>query len=201
MRNGSLLSRTAALLLLLAGCWCAWAFVEAPVLASVAADRERMQHVQAALSEPATGPSQAAALRAEQQRLSRFIDTLSWPLDRSSPELLSAQLQRAVEGLAASAGAAVASSRTLPVQGEEPAKAAGGLIRIGLDFDIQATLPSLQTLLMQIDHARPRIFVDRLTVQTAEGGGAAKAADGQSELSIAMQISIDAAPHRPDAAL
>ena len=37
MRNGSLLSRTAALLLLLAGCWSAWTLVESPMLASVAA--------------------------------------------------------------------------------------------------------------------------------------------------------------------
>jgi hypothetical protein len=195
MRNGTLLSRTAALLLLLAGCWSAWAFVEAPMLGSVAADRQRIQVLRAALSEPAAAASQDAALRAAQQRLSRFVDTLSWPLDRSSPELLSAQLQRSVEGLAAGAGAAVASSRTRPAQTE------GGLVRIALDFDIQATLPVLQALLMQIDRARPRIFVDRLTVQVAEAGGAAKGADGQSELTVGMQVSIDAVPHRADAAL
>jgi len=195
MRNGSLLSRTAALLLLLAGTWSAWAFVEAPMLASVAADRHRMQLLHAALSEPAATASQALGLRAEEQRLHSFVHALSWSLDRSSPELLSAQLQRSVEGLAAGAGANVASSRTLPVQPE------GGLVRIGLNFEVQATLPALQTLLIQIDRARPRIFIDRLTVQVAEGGGPAKGADGQGELGVVMQVGIYAAPHGAGAAL
>jgi hypothetical protein len=186
MRNGSLLSRTAALLLLLAGIWSAWAFVEAPVLAGVAADRERMQGLREALSAPAIDAPKGESLR-------RFIDRLSWPLDRSTPELLSAQLQRSIEGLAAGAGATVASSRTIPVTAQ------GGLVRIGLDFDIQASLPSLQALLVQIGRATPRIFIDRLTVQVAEGGIPQKGADGQSELGVGMQVSIDAAPHRDSA--
>lgn len=184
MRNGSPLSRTAALLLLAAGLWSAWALVLAPALTSVAADRARLRDLRAAL---AGGAVRADMGTAEHKRAAAFIDALSWRLDRSSPELLSAQLQRSVESLAAAAGASVASSRTRPVQAD------GGFARIGLDFDIQATLPALQKLLVQIGQARPRIFVDRLTVQAAENGGSARGADGQSELGVSMQVEIYAA--------
>jgi len=169
--------------------WSAWALALAPALTSVAADRARLGALRASQADHAGAGEGADMAAAEQKRAAAFVGALSWRLDRSSPELLSAQLQRSIESLAAAAGAAVISSRTVPAQAE------GGLARIGLDFDIQATLPTLQKLLVQIGQARPRIFVSRLTVQVAENGGLARGADGQSELGVSMQVGIYASRH------
>jgi hypothetical protein len=195
MRNGSLLSRAAALLVLAALAWFVWAAIEAPMLASVARDRRGMAEAQSAMADAAGASGQIAVLRSQQARVRGFIEAMSWNLDRGSPELLSAQLQRAVDGYAAASGATVASSRTVPAQ------TGHGLATIALDFDIRATLPGLQSLLWKIDQARPRIFIDRLTVQTAEGGEGARGADGQVELAVQLNLSICAASRRSGMAL
>jgi len=190
-----LLSRTAALLLLAALTWSVWAAIEAPMLDSVARDRRTMAQASSTLSDAAGAASQIAGLRTQQARLAGFIEAMSWNLDLGSPELLSAQLQRTVDSAAAASGANVASSRTAPAQTDR------GLTRIGLDFDIRATLPGLQSLLWKIDQTRPRIFIDRLTVQTAESGEGAKGADGQVELAVQLKLSIYAASRRAGTAL
>jgi hypothetical protein len=169
-----------------------WALVEAPSLTSVDTDRTRIALASAALAAGDSGPKQIAALRAAQTRLDQFITTTGWSLDRTSPELLSAQLQRAVDSYASTAGAIVASSRTLPAQAD------GAFVKIGLDFEIRASLPSLQALLLRIEQAHPAIFVDRLTVQVAEGGGT-RGGDGQTELGVALHVAIYAL-HRQGAA-
>jgi hypothetical protein len=184
----------AAMALLVAWIWPVWALVEAPSLASVAADRARIALAAAELAAGNNGVDQHASLYAAQVRLSNFLTTTSWNLDRSSPELLSAQLQRAIDTDAAAAGAIVASSRTMPEQTE------GAFVKIGLDFEIRATLPGLQALLLRIGQARPAIFVDRLTVQVAEGGGTSKGADGQTELGVALHVAIYAAHRQGTAA-
>ncbi len=170
-----------------------WALVEAPSLASVAADRTRIALASAELAAGANGADRRASLRATQASLTDFLTTTSWNLDRSSPELLSAQLQRSIDTDAATAGAIVASSRTMPEQPD------GAFTRIGLDFEIRATLPSLQALLLRIEAARPAIFVDRLTIQATEGAGT-RGADGQTELGVALRVAIYALHHQGAAA-
>jgi hypothetical protein len=172
----------AALALLALVIWSVAELIEAPFFARVAADRATL----AAAAARGTGVSAARQdgdLRAEEVRLERFTNAATWRLEDSSPELLSAQLQRQIEAAAAQSGASVASSRTVPAQMQ------GSLTRVELDFDVQASLPSLQTLLHGIEAARPPIFIDRLTVQRPETGA-------QNDLAVSLHVSIYAAPAR-----
>jgi hypothetical protein len=178
----------AALALLALVIWSVVALAEAPFFTRVAADRQAIAEAAATFGKGESEAGQGGDLRAQAARLERFADAATWRLDGSSPELLSAQLQRLIEGAAAQAGASVASSRTAPVRIEGP------LSRVGLDFDVQATLPALQALLHAIEAARPPIFVDRLTVQRPETGA-------QADLAIGLQVSIYAARARLGGAL
>ena len=164
------------------------------MLASVADDRRSIAEAGAGLDMHNGTAETLDAIRTQRAAAATFLSSASWDLDKSSPELLSAELQRSVEGYAAAAGATVASSRTVGTQ------TVRGLAKIQLDFELQATLPALQTLLARIEQSRPRIFVDRLTVQIAENGGTAKGADGQSELGMSLHVAIYAAPRRQAAA-
>jgi hypothetical protein len=176
------------------GLWGLWSLLEAPMLASVAADRAAMAAERASLTDARAGMNETAQLRSDLARVTAFVDSASWDLDRSTPELLAAQLQRTIENAASAAGAAVSSSRTLPAAQD------GGFSRIGLDFELQTTLPSLQTMLLRLDTARPRVFVDRLTVQVPEAGDTTTGADGQRELAVTLRIAIFAIMHRHGAA-
>ena len=164
------------------------------MLASVADDRRSIAEAGAGLDMRNGAAETLGAMRTQRAAAETFLASASWNLEGSSPELLSAELQRSVEGYASAAGATVASSRTAGTQTEH------GLDRIGLDFELQATLPELQALLARIEQTRPRIFVDRLTVQVAENGGTAKGVDGQSELGMSLHVAIYAAPRRRAAA-
>jgi hypothetical protein len=176
------------------GLWGLWSLLEAPMLASVEADRAAMANQRTSLADASNGQNQSAELRSDVARVDGFIDAASWDLDRGTPELLAAQLQRAIENAASAAGAIVSSSRTLPAVQE------GGFARIGLDFELQTTLPSLQTMLLRIDTARPRVFIDRLTVHVPEAGDTTKGADGQRELTVTLRVAIYAGAHRHGAA-
>jgi hypothetical protein len=189
MRAGSLLSRAAALLLLAALIWSMVTLVEAPLFAAVADDRARLVADAAIFGEDGNSTARMAAWRTTTGRLDDFIDSATWRLDHSSPELLSAQLQRDVEKNASQAGATV-SSRTVAARKD------GDLQRVGVQFDMQSSLPALQKLLHALAAARPPIFVERLTVQGAEAGSATKAADGQSEIAVTLHLAIYAAAHR-----
>jgi hypothetical protein len=180
MRAGSLLSRAAALLLLAALIWSMVTLVEAPLFAAVADDRARLVADAAIFGEDGNSTARMAAWRTTTGRLD----------DHSSPELLSAQLQRDVEKNASQAGATVTSSRTVAARKD------GDLQRVGVQFDMQSSLPALQKLLHALAAARPPIFVERLTVQGAEAGSATKAADGQSEIAVTLHLAIYAAAHR-----
>jgi hypothetical protein len=193
MRAGSLLSRAAALLLLAMTIWAVATLVEAPMFAAVADDRARLAAAAAVFGEDGHSAGKLAAWRKLNGQLDRFIDAATWRLDRSSPELLSAQLQRDVEKDALQAGAVVSSSRTVAARKD------GGLTRVGLEFEMQSSLPALQKLLHALAAARPPIFVDRLTAQGSEAGSAGKAADGQSEIGVTLHLAIYAAQHRAGA--
>jgi hypothetical protein len=180
------ISRLAALALLALLIWSLVTLVEAPLVARVARDRA---FIAAAALPGGFDAGQASKLRAQQVRLQNFVGAATWPLDRSSPELLAAQLQRMIESAATRTGAAVTSSRTVPTQLQQ------SLDRISLDIDVAAALPALQNLLHAIEAARPPIFVDRLTVQRPETGDT-KPGGGEGDLAVTLHISIYAAPDR-----
>ncbi len=165
-------SRAVALLLLAALIFVVLRYVELPALQSVAADRAAL-----AARPPAISAAPSGQLR-------DFLAAASWHLDGTTPELISAQVQRAVEQSAAQEGASVSSVRAVPAAADH------GFTRVSLEFEMAATLPQLQALLHDIAAARPRLFIDRLTVQAPEGGSTAKGPDGQSELAVALHLAL-----------
>jgi hypothetical protein len=195
MRAGSLLSRAAAVLLLAVTIWAVVILVEAPMFAAVADDRARLAAAAAVFGADGNSAGRLAAWRKLNGQLDAFIDSATWRLDRSSPELLSAQLQRDVEKDASQAGAVVSSSRTVAARND------GDLTQVGLEFEMRSSLPALQKLLHALGAARPPIFVDRLTAQGNEAGTSSKAADGQNEVGVTLHLAIYAAQHRAGVAL
>jgi hypothetical protein len=156
----------------------------------VAADRARIAAAHAQ-GDTATDFGRLRAVQNRQQvRLRGFVQEMAWSLDHASPELLSAQLQRMIETAAARDGASVTSSRTVTVQTENT------LSRIGLDLDILSSLPALQSLLHDVQAARPAILIDRLTVQLPESGSITTGADGRDQFGVALRLSIYAVDAR-----
>ncbi len=189
MRTGSLPSRAAAIAVavLLLGA-ALWTVRLATV--SAAADRARIALADASLASLRDGAHGAASRRDQDARLRAFVDATAWTLTGSSPELLSARLQQMTEAAAGRAGASVGSSRTMPPAGEQ------GFTRVGLELDLDATLPALVTMLREIESARPAIFVDRLDMQVPESGSRSQAADGQDKLAVKLLLSVYAAGGR-----
>jgi hypothetical protein len=183
MRPGSLPSRSAAVALALLAAWPAILLAQ-KVSALVAEDRARIALAAGVLDGNSALARRLAAETRAAARANAFVQGLAWKMDQASPELLSAQLQRMIETMASSAGALVASSRTVAPVSDK------GLERVGLDLDIAATLPALQMLLRDVEAARPAIFVDRLAVQVPESGSLGKAADGQDTLSVTLRLSV-----------
>jgi hypothetical protein len=188
MRNNPWLSRLAALLLLVTGAWSVWAFIEAPLLGSVARDRNRLAQDRALIEAGARDRDAIAGRQAQLAQWDARLQAASWRLDQASPELMTAQLQHLVQGFASQSGAGVASSRAVPVR-----RVQGGKL-LGLEFDLQASPASLRNFLFRIETARPRIFVDRLAVQSPENG-----LGGAEDLSVALHLSIIALPALPGA--
>jgi general secretion pathway protein M len=88
-------------------------------------------------------------------------------LSGGTDAIAGANLQSALQDLAAQAGTSLDSAEVLPVQ------QAGALRRIGMQVSVTATWPVLISLLEAIGTARPRMIVDQLSVISASqpGGG------------------------------
>lgn len=75
-----------------------------------------------------------------------------------------ANLQTALQGLAAQAGTSLDSAAL------QPAEAAGALRRISLEVSVTASWPVLAALLHAIATAQPRMAINTLTITTNTGG-------------------------------
>lgn len=86
-------------------------------------------------------------------------------LSGGSDEIAGANLQSAVQALAAQSGTSLDSAEMLP------AEEVGALRRIGVSVGITTNLPALTGLLAAIDAARPRMVVDDLTISSGAPAG------------------------------
>jgi general secretion pathway protein M len=74
-----------------------------------------------------------------------------------------ANLQSALQGLAAQAGTSLDSAAL------QPAQPAGGLQRISMQVSVTASWPVLMALFEAIGTARPRMIIDTLSLSTSDG--------------------------------
>ena len=98
------------------------------------------------------------ALRARVAELRAAARTRRVTLDGASDAIASANLQSRIEGFAASTGAAIGSTESLP------AETADGYRRIGLRFALNGPYETVVKLLAKIEEATPPLIVDNLQV-------------------------------------
>lgn len=100
------------------------------------------------------------ALRAAAAAAAKQADANGILLAGGSDAIAGANLQTALQGLAAQDGTSLDSIAMVPAQ------QAGALRRIGVQVSVTATWPVLIALLGAIDSARPRMIVDQFTVSS-----------------------------------
>jgi general secretion pathway protein M len=98
------------------------------------------------------------ALRARLADLHAAARTRKVTLDGASDAIASANLQNRIEGFAASVGAAIGSTESLPVETRD------GYRRIGLRFALSGPYETLVKLLAEIEQATPPLVADNLQV-------------------------------------
>ncbi len=98
------------------------------------------------------------ALRARVAELQAAARTRKVSLDGASDAVASANLQSRIEGFAASVGATIGSTESLP------AEARDGYRRIGLRFALNGPYETLVNLLAKLEEATPPLVVDNLQV-------------------------------------
>jgi general secretion pathway protein M len=96
------------------------------------------------------------SLRARLNELKSAARTRKVTLDGASDALASASLQSRIEALAASVGATIGSTESLPVE------AAQGYRRIGLRFVLSGPYETLVRLLARVQQATPPLVVDNV---------------------------------------
>ena len=183
-------SHAAAVALLGAVSWLAWAGIAVPVLDQLAEDRDSIGRSQQLL---ARYTQLAAAVPALQRQLDALKGSASEKafLPGASTASMTAEMQAAAQRLAGSAGAVLHSSRTLPRELED------GFGKVGVELDLAASAASLASLLHAVEAAEPAILVERLAVRVPETGAAPKAPDGQPALGVNLRLVSYARPPAP----
>ncbi len=99
-------------------------------------------------------------------------------LEGGSDAIAGANLQSALQDLAAQAGAGLDSTALAPVQAE------GALRKIGLEVSLTASWPALIGFLAAVETATPRLVVDGLSLSSAGPSGADGAPPVEASLTI-----------------
>jgi len=118
------------------------------------------------------------AMEEEYKNLETTLAQVSLFLQGGRPSLVAANLQDFIHGTIQRHGAVLVSSQEF--EGSDLASAQA----IGLRLQFQASLDQLVLILLELENARPLLFVDNFTL----------AADGQGERSTAMSLGQSAMP-------
>ncbi len=145
-----------------------WFYERADLLAG---ERQELAHDQALRRS-------LPALRAANAAAATQADTSGILLAGGSDAIAGANLQSALQSLAAQAGTSLDSITMVPEQPE------GTLRPIGVQVSVTATWPVLTALLAAIDDAQPRMVVDRLTVTSAGQADPRQNAPLQADFSV-----------------
>lgn len=146
----------------------------------VAADQDQLQRYRRLI---ATLPG----LKAELERTRNNQDVKTLYYDAPTPQLAGAQLQREVQDMVREAGAQLVSTQVLPANEDEQPP------RVSVRTQIRGETEALLDVLYRIEHARPFLFVDQLSVRTS----ARRATPRRSP----VRGRASAARRRPDTAL
>lgn len=167
----------AAAVLVLAVMWLAiltpllgWYAGQSDALAAAQLEEAHLQALQASL------PSlrQQIAASATEAPAANIL------LQGDSDAIAGANLQAALNSLAAQAGTSLDSTESVP------AEASGGLRRIGVAVSLNTTWPALVAFLTAIDSASPRMIVDDLSVS------ADSAPDARQDVSLQASFTVAA---------
>lgn len=129
------------------------------------------------------------ALRAQVAELRAAARTRKVTLDGASDAIASANLQSRIEGFAASVGATIGSTESLP------AEARDGYRRIGLRFALNGPYATLVQLLAKLEAAAPPLVVDNLQIHGVLRRPGLPAAAG---LDLGLDAGVDVYGFRTD---
>jgi general secretion pathway protein M len=146
-----------------------WYGGQSSALAAAQLEAAHLQALQASLPEL----RRQAAARATEAPAADIL------LQGDSDAIAGANLQAALNSLAAQAGTTLDSTESVP------ASASGGLRRIGVTVSLNATWPALVAFLTAIDAASPRMIVDDLTVSADSAPDARQDVTLQASFTVA----------------
>jgi Type II secretion system (T2SS), protein M subtype b len=182
MTVSPLVRRLAALAILFALLWGASAWIVWPVIQTIAGDGARIARSRSILAD---FDRLEAGLPAFEQRLAEARNAAPVPaafLEAQTPALAAATLQDEFRPIAAAASVVIRSSQTVPPAMED------GFRRIGLTLELGTTPEALQHLLYRIETATPALFIRKLAVRLPEDGTVVRAADGQPQLTVHIEL-------------
>jgi len=140
-------------------------------------------------------------LKAELERTRDNQEVKDLYYDAPTPQLAGAQLQREVQDMVKEAGAQLVSTQVLPANEDEQPP------RVSVRTQIRGETEALLDVLYRIEHARPFLFVDQLSVRTSARRavpsrspvrGRAPAARRQPD--TALTVRLDIFGYAPDGA-
>ena len=99
-------------------------------------------------------------LRAELERERNNEEVKAYYFDAPTEALAGAKLQSTVQGMVQSAGAKLVNSQFLPAEAKDQPP------RVGLRAQIQGDTNALLDILYDIEHARPFLFIDQLSIRS-----------------------------------
>jgi general secretion pathway protein M len=147
-------------LLLLAGA-VLWLGVADPVMALYGARGERLSQRSALMQRMSAIAAELPRLRL--QAGPAAPTTAAPTIAAGSDALAAAQLQDAVQDLAADAGVGIASVDTLP------AEPLGAYRRLALKISLDATLPTLVDIMARVQQAEPAMLIGALQIRALSG--------------------------------
>lgn len=125
-------------------------------------------------------------LRAELERERNNEEVKAYYFDAPTEALAGAQLQSTIQGMVQSAGAKLLNSQFLPAEAKDQPP------RVGLRAQIQGDTNALLDILYDIEHARPFLFVDQLSVRsTTRRDRRQNRRDPQPQIQQELTIRID----------
>jgi general secretion pathway protein M len=162
LRPGSLLSRTLAVLLLLAVGLAAYQLLVLPVAAAYREAAEAIERSQGLLQRYRTLAAQRdelARLVAQQEEMAARSEAyLGGQSDALAAAALQDQVRRAIER----AGGELRSTQILPARAAENA---AGVRRASLRLQLGVDIEGLETLLYQLEAGEPYLFIDQITIR------------------------------------
>jgi general secretion pathway protein M len=162
LRPGSLLSRTLAVLLLLAVGLAAYQLLVLPVAAAYRGAAEAIERSQGLLQRYqalAAQRDELARLVAQQEEVAAGSEAyLGGQSDALAAAALQDQVRRAIER----AGGELRSTQILPARAADNA---AGVRRASLRLQLGVDIEGLETLLYQLEAGEPYLFIDQITIR------------------------------------